>query len=60
MAFDPNHLLQRTLVIDRNRDIAFCHLKIVEATADLLLPLMLKLANVEDTQVTYLIRRTTM
>lgn len=55
MAFDPNHLLQRTLVIDRNRDIAFCHLKIVEATADLLLPLMLKLANVEDTQMTYLI-----
>lgn len=55
MAFDPNHLLQRSLIIDRNRDIAFCRLKMAEAGADMLLPLMLKLANLDDMQMTYLL-----
>lgn len=55
MAFDPNHLLQRSLIIDRNQDIAFCRLKMAEASADILLPLMLKLANMDDPQMTYLL-----
>lgn len=55
MAFEPNHLLRRSLIIDRNRDIAFCRLAITEASADLLLPLMLKLANLEEPQITYLL-----
>ncbi len=55
MALDPNHLLRRTLIIDRNRNIAFCRLHLNEAAPDLLRPLMLKLANQEDPQMTYLL-----
>lgn len=55
MPFDQNHLLRRTLIIDRNRDITFCRLHLEEASADLLLPLMLKLANLDDPQVTYML-----
>jgi len=55
MAFDPNHLLQRSLVIDRNRDIVFCRLHLNETSPDQLLPLMLKLANLDDPQITYLL-----
>ncbi len=55
MAFDPNHLLQRSLVIDRNREVTFCRLFLNEASPDLLLPLMLKLANQVDLHMTYLL-----
>ena len=55
MAFDPNHLLRRSFIIDRNQEIAFCRLFVEEASPDVLMPLMLRLANLDDSQMTYLL-----
>ncbi len=55
MALDPNHLLRRSPVIDRNRNIAFCRLYAEEALPDVLMPLLLRLANLDDTRMTYLL-----
>lgn len=55
MAFDPNHLLRRSLVIDRNCEIAFCRLSMAESNLDTLMPLMLRLANVDTPHMTYLL-----
>lgn len=55
MAFNPDHLLRRTPVIDRNAEIAFCRLAMTEADTDTLRPLMLKLANLDLPHMTYLL-----
>ena len=55
MAFDPNHLVQRSLIVDRNCEIAFCRLSIAEPGADILRPLMLRLANVDVPHMTYML-----
>ena len=55
MPFNPDNLLKRTLITDRNRDVAFYHLDIQEIEPDILIPLMLYLANIADPQVTYLL-----
>jgi hypothetical protein len=55
MAFDPNQLLIRSLVIDRNREISFCRLSMQESSPESLMPIMLKLANLADSNMTYLL-----
>lgn len=55
MAFDPNHLLQRSLIIDRNREIAFCRLFVNEMERDVLMPVMLRLVNIDDPRMTLLV-----
>lgn len=55
MAFNPDHLLHRSLIIDRNCEIAFCRLSMVEHDIDTLRPLMLRLANVDVPHMTYLL-----
>lgn len=54
MALNPDHLLKRSLVIDRDREIAFFRLHMAEAMRDVLMPVMLKLANMETSRATYL------
>ncbi|MCX7628325.1 MAG: HDOD domain-containing protein [Methylophilaceae bacterium] len=55
MAFNPDHLLQRSLVIDRNVEVAFCRLSIPQPEAEVLRPLMLHLANADVPHMTYLL-----
>lgn len=55
MAFNPNHLLRRSLVLDRKQDIAFVRLTMAEAAPEALMPVMLKLGNLQSPQATYLI-----
>lgn len=55
MAFDPNHLLRRSLIVDRNREIAFCRLFVAEAMRDVLMPVMLRLVNLDDPRMTFLL-----
>lgn len=47
MAITPEHLVVRTPILDRNQDIAFHRLEMAGADADVILPLMLHLSNVE-------------
>lgn len=54
MALNPDHLLKRSLVVDRNRNIAFFRLYMTEAARDVLMPIMLKLANLDNSRASYL------
>lgn len=47
MSIAPEHLVVRTPILDRNQDIAFHRLEMAGAEADVILPLMLHLSNVE-------------
>jgi c-di-GMP-related signal transduction protein len=55
MAFNPNHLLKRSLVLDREQNVAFVRLTMAEAAPEALMPVMLKLSNLQTPQATYLI-----
>lgn len=53
MAFDLQYLITRTPIVDRNREIAFQRLSLEEPTHDILMPFMLRLANIESPQAVY-------
>jgi hypothetical protein len=53
MAFDPELLITRQPIVDRNRQIAFHRLSILKADAATLSPFMLRLANIDIPQAVY-------
>lgn len=48
MAIDPQQLVTRTPVLDRNQDIAFQRMQMAAVDPDVILPLMLHLSNVQN------------
>jgi len=55
MAFQPEHLITRQPVVDRNREIAFQLLSIAEPDQDTIGPFMLRLANIEIPHAVYFV-----
>lgn len=53
MAFNPNLLITRQPIVDRNREIAFQWLDVADAEQDTITPFMLRLANIETPQTVY-------
>lgn len=53
MAFNPEHLITREFVLDRNREIAFCRLSLTDPAHDVVMPFMLRLANIEMPETVY-------
>ena len=55
MAFNPQQLLCRNAILDRGGHITFHWLKVAEAERDMVLPLMMRLANMEELQADYIL-----
>jgi hypothetical protein len=54
MALNPDHLLKRSLIIDREQRIAFVRLAMTEPVPEALMPVMLKLTNLQAPQAAYM------
>lgn len=55
MAFNPELLVTRHPIVDRNREVAFQRLEIISPEAEILNPFMLKLANIEIPHAVYFV-----
>jgi len=55
MALDLQQLITRTFIVDRNREIAFCQLQLANPDHDVVMPFMLRMANIEVPQTVYML-----
>lgn len=55
MAFDPKHLITRQTILDRNHEIAFTLLATATTEYEVVMPFMLRLANIETHQAVYIL-----
>lgn len=53
MAFNPDHLIFRQPIVDRNREVAFTQLTSNSTEYDVVMPFMLRLANIQIPQAVY-------
>ena len=55
MAFNPEYLITRQPIFDRNREIAFIRLTAQSSEYDAVMPFMLRLANIQDPHAIYFV-----
>jgi EAL and modified HD-GYP domain-containing signal transduction protein len=55
MAFNPEHLITRQPIFDRNREMAFIRLTAQSNDYDIVMPFMFRLANIQDPHAIYFV-----